>query len=233
VDSNRRYAPAYYEDADLAFSVRAVGRKVYYQPAAKVVHFEGQTSGTDLASGVKRHQELNRHTSSKNGRTCWPATATTACVGARARSLSAARVLVIEACMLTPDQDAGSVRMQAMLELAVESGSRVSFVADNLEHRQPYVSALQGARRRGAVPSLREVDSRTARGARARIRHRHRRPPLHRGEAPRRHPPIRPQALVAFDTVDLHFLRSERLAELDGGAAAKAAARASARRNSA
>ena len=29
-----------------------------------------------------------------------------------------------------------------------------------------------------------------------------------------------------FDTVDLHFLRTERLAELDGGAVAKAAARA-------
>src|SRR5690349_22274388 len=27
-----RYAPAYYEDADLAFAVRAAGRKVYYQP---------------------------------------------------------------------------------------------------------------------------------------------------------------------------------------------------------
>ena len=55
------------------------------------------------------------------------------------------RVLVIEACMLTPDQDSGSVRMQAMLELAVEMGWKVTFVADNLEHRQPYVADLQGA----------------------------------------------------------------------------------------
>ncbi len=35
-----------------------------------------------------------------------------------------------------------------------------------------------------------------------------------------------PQALLVFDTVDLHFLRAERLAELEGGAMAKAAARA-------
>jgi hypothetical protein len=35
-----------------------------------------------------------------------------------------------------------------------------------------------------------------------------------------------PNALVAFDTVDLHFLREEALAELEGSAAAKAAARA-------
>src|SRR4030095_11194238 len=57
-----RYAPAYYEDADLAFAVRAAGRKVYYQPASTVVHFEGQTSGTDVSSGVERHQVVNKET---------------------------------------------------------------------------------------------------------------------------------------------------------------------------
>ncbi len=57
-----RYAPAYYEDADLAFAVRAARRKVYYQPAATIVHFEGQTSGTDETAGVKRHQVVNRGT---------------------------------------------------------------------------------------------------------------------------------------------------------------------------
>ncbi|WP_345782614.1 glycosyltransferase, partial [Dokdonella sp.] len=36
-----RYTPAYYEDTDLAFAVRAAGLKVWYEPAATVVHFEG------------------------------------------------------------------------------------------------------------------------------------------------------------------------------------------------
>jgi hypothetical protein len=35
-----------------------------------------------------------------------------------------------------------------------------------------------------------------------------------------------PKALVVFDTVDLHFLRSERQAELEGNALARASARA-------
>src|SRR5690606_29834574 len=48
-----RYAPAYYEDTDLAFAVRAAGRRVLYQPAARVVHDEGGTAGTDLSSGAK------------------------------------------------------------------------------------------------------------------------------------------------------------------------------------
>lgn len=39
-----RYAPAYYEDADLAFRVRKLGKKVRYQPAAKAFHFLSQTN---------------------------------------------------------------------------------------------------------------------------------------------------------------------------------------------
>ena len=39
------YAPAYYEDGDLAFRVRQEGRRVLYQPLARVHHLEGGTSG--------------------------------------------------------------------------------------------------------------------------------------------------------------------------------------------
>ena len=53
------------------------------------------------------------------------------------------RVLVIDACMLTPDQDAGSMRMQQVMEILVGLGCKVTFAADNLEYRQPYVMALQ------------------------------------------------------------------------------------------
>lgn len=55
-----RYRPAYYEDVDLCFTVEATGRRVVFQPASVVVHLEGMSSGTDLGSGVKRHQVVNR-----------------------------------------------------------------------------------------------------------------------------------------------------------------------------
>jgi GT2 family glycosyltransferase len=55
-----RYVPAYYEDTDYCFKVREKGRRVYYQPAARVTHHEGASCGTDLTSGVKRYQVLNR-----------------------------------------------------------------------------------------------------------------------------------------------------------------------------
>lgn len=55
-----RYCPAYYEDTDYCFSVRARGLEVYYQPESVVIHVEGATSGTDTSSGAKRYQVRNR-----------------------------------------------------------------------------------------------------------------------------------------------------------------------------
>ncbi len=57
-----RYAPAYYEDTDLAFKVRKAGYKVLYQPLSEVIHYEGVTGGTDLTTGTKKHQDINRST---------------------------------------------------------------------------------------------------------------------------------------------------------------------------
>src|SRR5690606_28734353 len=57
---DEHFLPAYYEDTDLAFRVRAAGRQLYYQPLATVVHFEGITSGTDTGGGAKRYQVVNQ-----------------------------------------------------------------------------------------------------------------------------------------------------------------------------
>ena len=222
---DERYAPAYYEDTDLAFAVRAARRRVYYQPAATIVHFEGQTSGTDETSGIKQHQVVNREKFARkwatelahhrnNGSMVWAERDR----GARLR------VLVIEACLITPDQDSGSVRTLAMLELLVEAGCKVVFVADNLEYRQPYVRDLQ---QRGvevvfhpyatSVTELlgtRGVEFDLILVARHYIVAKHL-------DAVRS---FAPQALLVFDTVDLHFLREERKAALEASAAAAATA---------
>ena len=59
---DRRYAPAYYEDTDLAFAARKLGYRVVYQPEAKVFHDEGSSSGTDEDAGVKSYQKVSRET---------------------------------------------------------------------------------------------------------------------------------------------------------------------------
>ena len=54
------YTPGYYEDTDLCFSVKyKLNKKVVYQPASIVVHFEGVTSGTNFNTGMRKFQRIN------------------------------------------------------------------------------------------------------------------------------------------------------------------------------
>ena len=223
-----RYVPAYYEDVDLAFAVRAAGRKVFYQPAATIVHFEGRTSGTDVTQGIKRHQTVNRTTFAQKWSVEIASHQPNGMDVERERDRFATkRMLVIDARMITPDQDAGSVRMKALLEIATALRCKVTFVADNLEHREPYRSALT---QRGIevlfhpyVRSIAEVLITRAREFDVIMLSRH-------YIAERHIDTVRtaaPDALIVFDTVDLHFLREARLAALDGSRLAAVSARAS------
>jgi O-antigen biosynthesis protein len=66
--------PAYYEDTDLCFQVRALGKRVIYQPAATIVHHEGISSGTEETSGTKRYQAVNRDKFRDKWARYWPIT---------------------------------------------------------------------------------------------------------------------------------------------------------------
>lgn len=59
---DEQFAPAYYEDVDLAFQVRERGYRVVYQPESEVVHFEGISEGgtEEMDEGKKRLLERNR-----------------------------------------------------------------------------------------------------------------------------------------------------------------------------
>ncbi len=57
---DERYAPAYYEDTDLCFATRAAGYKVWFCHDSEVIHHEGITAGTDVNSGYKAYQTINR-----------------------------------------------------------------------------------------------------------------------------------------------------------------------------
>ncbi|MEJ7670692.1 MAG: glycosyltransferase [Casimicrobiaceae bacterium] len=221
------YSPAYYEDTDLAFKVRAAGYRVFYQPLSTVVHFEGQTAGTDPTTGIKQHQVINRRAfAAKWASALAQHGANGVRVDAERDRWAQRRVLVVDACMLTPDQDSGSVRMRAMLEIFTTLGCKVTFVADNLEHRQPYVQQLQ---QRGIevlfhpyVKSIAELLARRGNEFDMVLVSRH-------YIAAKYVDAIRafaPRALIVFDTVDLHFLRTERQAELEDSPLARISARA-------
>ena len=217
---DKAYAPAYYEDVDLAFRVRQLGKKVYYQPDTTIIHFEGISSGTDESSGVKQYQVINRSTFFERWKTVLKSHQPNAYQPQReADRGTKARVLIVEACMITPDQDAGSVRMLAMLELLVELGCKVSFIADNIEFRQPYVAQLQQAGvevwHHPFVDSVAQLLTERGKDFEVIMFCRH-------YIAARYLIDIRkwaPQAKIVFDTVDLHYLREQRLAQLDGSKA--------------
>jgi glycosyltransferase involved in cell wall biosynthesis len=133
---------------------------------------------------------------------------------------------VIDACMLTPDRDAGSLRMQEILQILVGLGCKVTFLADNLEYREPYVALLQRAGIEVQFhPYTRSItDFLGQHGKEFDI------VMLSRHYVAEKHidavKSFAPDALVVFDTVDLHFLREERLAELVDSRAARLAAAA-------
>lgn len=140
-----RFSPAYYEDADLAFSVRALGYRVVYQPRAQVIHLEGQSHGTRLETGIKRHQALNRETFREKwaavldaDHAAGPASLFTA----RDRSGERQTVLVIDHYVPMPDRDAGSKMISAYLRLLVQMGYNVKFLGDHFYSEEPYAGEL-------------------------------------------------------------------------------------------
>ncbi|MEM1411352.1 MAG: glycosyltransferase [Pseudomonadota bacterium] len=229
---DRHYAPAYYEDTDLAFKVREAGLKVYVQPRATIVHFEGVTSGTDLSSGTKRYQAVNREKFLERWQDALrqqpdpivdPNDA--AAIRAARDHRLAGRVLLVDAYTPEPDQDSGSVRLVNLMRCFQALGYGVSFFPDNRAWNGAYTQALQAMGVEAWYdPWLKSPESFFA---------------AHREDFDlvivSRHyiacnylAPVRrlaPSARFVFDTVDLHYLREQRLAELEDSTTLRQVAR--------
>ncbi|SDQ41703.1 Glycosyltransferase, GT2 family [Pseudoxanthomonas sp. CF385] len=220
-----RYAPAYYEDTDLAFAVRAHGRRVIYQPASRVVHLEGITAGTDTGSGAKAYQVRNRDVFARKwaaalGRQPAAGTLPSPAVLARGRR----QVLVVDAETPRPQHDSASLRMSNLMRLLVDEGAHVVFLPADLRHAGRDTTDLRQrgietwhAPFTGTVASwLREHGPRFDVVMLSRHYVASEFLPLVRRFAP--------QARVVFDTVDLHFLRETRGAEVAGDEALRRSA---------
>ena len=212
---DERYVPAYYEDTDLAFRVREAGYKVIYQPHAEVVHFEGKSSGTDLTQGVKRHQVINQATFEARWRHVLSAHRPRGQMIHLERDRAALRrVLVIDVCLVRPDRDSGSLRMYEMLKAMRQLGCRVSFVADNREYVEKYARLTQslGVEVLHAPYLSTPGEAITRHGAEFDVVMLSRAPvAVSHVDAVKK---LMPHAKLVFDTVDLHFLRQEREAEV-------------------
>ena len=211
-----RYAPGYYEDTDLAFKVRQAGYRVLYQPLSEVIHYEGATGGTDISTGAKKHQAINRSTFAE----VWsdelakrPANGDVTFLQ-RPRTPSGKNILVIDHHLPMPDRDSGSLRMFQILKILHRLGHRVTFLPDNLADMPPYTWELQ---KRGIQvlhhPYVKRVrDYLISHGPMFDV------VVLSRCDFARKHiADVRlhaPQSRIIFDTVDLHYLREQREAQL-------------------
>jgi O-antigen biosynthesis protein len=140
------FAPAYCEDSDLAFRVRAAGRKVLYQPRSRLIHLEGLSHGTDLSRGFKRYQVVNERRLTARweevlAREHFPPGQRV--MRARDRAMERPVVLVADHRVPEPDRDAGSHTMAGFLRALAGAEAVVKFWPLN-RHRTPgYSDALQ------------------------------------------------------------------------------------------
>jgi len=228
---DRHYVPAYYEDTDLAFRIRARGLQVRVEPAATVVHHEGATSGTDLNSGAKRFQEINRAKFIERWQAelaGYPAPIVNPedqqeIRRARDHRLEG-RVLIIDAYTPEPDQDSGSLRLRYLMSCLGDLGYGVTFLPHNRMPAGRYTRELQQAGVEAVydpwVGSLQRFFA--DRGAEFDF------VMISRHYVASRYLSLLerycPQARFLFDTVDLHYLREERHAELEDSLSLRRAA---------
>src|SRR5205814_8872490 len=112
---------------------------------SEVIHYEGATGGTDLSTGAKKHQDINRSTFAKT----WaaelmkkPANGDVTFLQ-QPRNPSGKNILVIDHHLPMPDRDSGSLRMFQILKILHRLGHRVTFLPDNLADMPPYTCELQ------------------------------------------------------------------------------------------
>lgn len=215
---NTFFAPAYYEDTDLAFAVRDKGYKTVYTPFCEVVHYEGVSNGTSTSGeGLKRFQAINEPKFKGKWVTAYRHNG----VVGRDDPLMVQdrnvllRALVFDAKTLTPDHDAGSYSATQEIRILQSLGFKVTFVPANLAYMGGYTEELQ---RMGVevvyAPFVTSLD--------ALIRHRAQEFDLFYAtrygvarEVLSTIREVKPDARVVLNICDLHFLRQMREALID------------------
>ncbi|MGZ9203641.1 MAG: glycosyltransferase, partial [Nitrospira sp.] len=211
------YAPAYGEDSDLAFKVRQAGKTVLYQPKAEIIHFEGTSSGRKVSQGIKKYQVVNKEKLFHR----WASVLVGHAAPGERPELEreravTKRILVVDACTPTPDQDAGSLKIFNFIKIFQSLSYQVTFIADDLTFIEHYTKDLQ---RRGVHclywPYVTTLDEHLARegakydlilSCRPDVTEKHL-------ASYRKHCP---SAKVLYDTADIHYLREQRQAEIEG-----------------
>lgn len=225
------YAPAYYEDTDLCFSLRKHGWRVVYQPQAVVVHFEGATAGKSLDQGMKSYQAINRAKfCSKWGnelRQQYPMSRTF--LESAAHRVPPLRILIVDQLPPLFDRASGSQRIFQIMQLLKKEGHTVCFFAFFERGFQEYMKILQSTgvyvisgTGNGVIENTVQTAIEAAK-ARLAVLLASYQPHIVWAEGYEIATiiadtvrSVAPYAYLLTDTVDLHFLREQRMSELEG-----------------
>lgn len=206
------FIPAYYEDTDLAFRIRAHGYDVIYQPESVVIHYEGTTNGLGRNGGIKSYQYANQ----KKFADRWidelrshgePGSQ----LDKEKDRYLKKRVLLIDNLTPTPDRDAGSAVLLNLMLLLRGMGYQPTFIpAINFTRRTHYTRLCQSLGIECLYsPYLFSIESHLARnGSKYDL------VILLRPENARRYisktRKLCPRAKIFYYPHDLHYLRLER-----------------------
>ncbi|MEI8047715.1 MAG: glycosyltransferase [Bacteroidota bacterium] len=139
-----QYAPAYYEDTDLAMQIRSLGYRTIFQPKSRVIHFEGISNGTDITQGIKKKQaenqiifhakwkdKLNKNNFNRNENL----------FKARDKSKNKQTVLLIDYAL--PSSSIHCDKTINMINHYIEHGYNIKFLPDDFLRTETIVSELE------------------------------------------------------------------------------------------
>jgi len=140
-----RYIPAYYEDTDFCFQLRNRELEVWFEPLSIVVHHEGISHGTDESAGLKSFQLANKEKFYQKWHELLrkQPEPDASRIESAARSNYQRRILVIDHQIPTPDQDSGSIRIFEIMKSLIDSNQHVTFIPENGLRMIGYCEKLQ------------------------------------------------------------------------------------------
>lgn len=223
---DERYSPGYYEDTDLCFGARSLNYRIMFCPFSRVIHHEGISSGTDLSQGMNKYQVINREKFVQK----WAEDLKRQCAPARQISFQQAkethRAIFLSLILRSPClTEHPALRLLHIVRLLKNQGYHITFIARNANGQERYVNILQemGIEVHPSDPAMLRSMGLDAQGMGIDLKKL-----LARrfydtaylsfcGIALQYLPVIRefsPETKIVVDSVDIHFVREQRMAEI-------------------
>lgn len=136
------FAPAFYEEFDLAFAMAEHGYKVVYQPASEVYHLGSASYGAEQRDrqSTLNHKKFCQKWARRLGERFEDSRALFL---ARDRKVYKATLLVVDDFIPQYDKHAGSLTIFQYVQMLVGEGIKVIFVPDHRIPIQPYTHVMQ------------------------------------------------------------------------------------------